>query len=59
MLLSTMHSLYILKNLCDGAFSYDTRWEVWKRVLSSKEAKEYFSAHYKDVTHESLYDGRS
>lgn len=59
MLLSTMHNLYILKNLCNGVFSYDYRWDRWKMVLSSTQANEFYEVNYKDVSHDPLYKGKS
>ncbi len=46
LLLSIIHNLYILYNLCKGKSSYDAKWELWKDLLKSDEVKQFFRTVY-------------
>jgi uncharacterized membrane protein len=46
--IATVHNSYILKNLIakNGKFSYIEKWKMWKIVLSSDNASNYYNNNY-------------
>jgi len=43
--ISSLHNLYLLKNLINGKFSYNSNEETWKNILK-KEGHKYLSEHF-------------
>jgi hypothetical protein len=45
-IIAGIHSIYILSNLIDAKYSYNHKESTWKKLLTSSEARNYFTTNF-------------